>query len=218
MMDWLEQNRRKAAGFDVSWARTEARERHGRTHEQARDLRHQAAQSATCCGECFRPLSATDSVTMVTCNIGRRRNPYWLRVPICLDCTLDGIKLWRFGRNEGFYETPRWHRTRCLNCSRPLRVYPQPRHMFSTRPLLSRNARTCCADCQRAVRNKSNNLRRRVRHEPMACIECGRSFVPKRADATTCSNKCRQALHRSRTSAVASSIRHGRTRRRPRHA
>jgi hypothetical protein len=32
----------------------------------------------------------------------------------------------------------------------------------------------------------------------MICIRCSRSFMPKRADAVTCSNKCRQALHRKR--------------------
>ena len=37
-----------------------ARAGHGRTIEQARELWAQAAQSATCCGGCFRPLSPTE--------------------------------------------------------------------------------------------------------------------------------------------------------------
>jgi hypothetical protein len=139
-MDWQERSKRIGAGYDVHWARFEAREdraRGGRTEKEATELREQAAKSATCCCECFRPLLPTDSVTMARCNFGRRRNPHWLPIPICLMCTLDAIKLWRFGR----YETPEWYRTRCLNCSRPIRVYS-----------LSLNARTCCADCRRAVR------------------------------------------------------------------
>jgi hypothetical protein len=31
---------------------------------------------------------------------------------------------------------------------------------------------------------------------PRKCRACKRPFIPKRADARTCSNKCRQALHR----------------------
>lgn len=64
------------------------------------------------------------------------------------------------------------------------------------------------AACQRAVRNQRNKLRRRVKHEPMTCIECGREFLPKRADAQTCSNRCRQAQHRKRPRSVASASRY----------
>ena len=86
-----------------------------------------------------------------------------------------------------FYIPPRWHRARCLNCGRPLRIYS-----------LSLTTRACCFDCRRQAKNKRNAERRRVRHEPMTCIECGRAFTPKRADAVTCSNRCRQAQHRKR--------------------
>jgi hypothetical protein len=46
------------------------------------------------------------------------------------------------------------------------------------------------------ARNERNADRRRVEHEPRTCIECGRAFIPTRADAVTCSNRCRQAQHR----------------------
>jgi predicted nucleic acid-binding Zn ribbon protein len=55
---------------------------------------------------------------------------------------------------------------------------------------------TCCTDCGCAHRYRRNNLRRRVKPEPTTCIQCGELFAPRRADAQTCSNKCRQALHR----------------------
>jgi hypothetical protein len=48
-------------------------------------------------------------------------------------------------------------------------------------------------DCLREVKNERNKLRRRVKHEPIVFIECGRSFIPKRADALMCSNRCHQA-------------------------
>ena len=199
-MDFFERNRAKCDGNHVHDARAEARAqrtRGGRTEEQASELREQAAKAATCCGECFRPLLPTDSVTMASCNIGRWRNPHWLRIPICLLCTLDAITYWPSRRNsDGWYSSPRWHRARCLNCSRPIRIYGH-----------SLNARTCCADCQRAVRNRRNKVRRRVRHAPMICIACGRSFVPKRADAQTCSNRCRQFLHRHERGGVKQPLR-----------
>ena len=37
---------------------------------------------------------------------------------------------------------------------------------------------------------------RRVHHDPVACTVCNKSFVPKRAGAVTCSNRCRQQRHR----------------------
>ena len=43
---------------------------------------------------------------------------HWVRVPICLLCTLDAIKLWG-RRGARFYSAPQWLRTRCLNCERP---------------------------------------------------------------------------------------------------
>jgi hypothetical protein len=48
------------------------------------------------------------------------------------------------------------------------------------------------------AKNKRNALRRRVEHTAMVCIVCGKSFIAKRADAVTCSNRCRQARHRER--------------------
>ena len=174
--------------FGLRWSREDRAKRHGRTIEQARELWKQAARSACCCAGCFRPLSPTCSVTMERRAISgsiRRDNQVWVRVPVCLLCTLDGIKLYRVRGGTDWYSEPRWRRARCLNCARLIRIRGY-----------SLNAQTCCTDCKRAMKNTRNKLRRRVSHEPMACVECGRSFVPKRADAKTCSNRCRQAHHR----------------------
>jgi len=182
--------------FDRRWAREDRAERHGRTKEEARELWVQAARSATICAGCFRPLSPTDSVTMTARNIGRWKHEHWVRVPICLLCTLDDIKLERWRGCDPFYREPHWHRCRCLNCGRPLRIGFTPGYEHPP----SLNARSCCADCKRLARNKRNAERRRVEHAPMKCANpaCGRSFIPARNDAQCCSNKCRQALHRER--------------------
>jgi hypothetical protein len=54
-----------------------------------RDLREQAARSATVCADCFQPLAPDASVTMeprpVLTNRGTK---WWRRVPICLRCWL----------------------------------------------------------------------------------------------------------------------------------
>jgi hypothetical protein len=175
----------------------ELRARGGRTKKQVEELRFAAARSATCCAGCFHPLAPTDSVTIYSWQVNRHNS---VRVPLCLFCTLDNITLVRIG--DGHYWNPGWHRTRCLNCHRPMRVHGHP----PFRPT------TCCTDCAKAWRNRSNNLRRRVKHPPQTCIACGRSFVAKRKGARTCCNGCRQAMHRDSTSAAASVIRDKRRR------
>jgi hypothetical protein len=46
--------------------------------------------------------------------------------------------------------------------------------------------------------DRRSKLRRRVKHQQITCRICADLFIPKRADAVTCSNKCRQELHRRR--------------------
>jgi hypothetical protein len=123
---------------------------------------------------------------------------YWVRVPICLLCSLDDIKLHRSRGNDGWYDDPHWHRTRCLNCGRPIRLHSWRWYLERWSPSL--NAQTCCADCERLAKNRRNRLRRRVEHVPRTCANpaCGKTFIPGRDDAVTCSNRCRQALHRER--------------------
>jgi hypothetical protein len=176
----------------------EERRLHGRTWRQARDLYYEAAKSAEICGECFQPLGPTDSATMESRQIGgvrQKGTARYVRVPVCLLCTLSNIRM---------RDALDFFRCRCLGCARPLRLKrPSSRMRWTgdsyveihTPPL---NEQTCCADCKRLAKNHRNKLRRRVEHEPMICIECGESFVPRRADAVTCSNRCRQAAHRKR--------------------
>ena len=49
-----------------------------------------------------------------------------------------------------------------------------------------------------AAQRKRHNERRRVTPQPMVCEVCGKSFTPRRSDARTCSDRCRQRLHRAK--------------------
>jgi hypothetical protein len=48
-----------------------------------------------------------------------------------------------------------------------------------------------------AERLRRNAERRRVVHAETTCVRCDKPFVPTRSDALYCSNRCRQAAHRT---------------------
>jgi hypothetical protein len=100
-------------------------------------------------------------------------------VLVCLDCTLANHET-----ANSYAETGR-----CKNCGREIRHWDFSQRLPST----------CCAECRRLAANKSSRERRRVTHEPIVCAVCGETFTPRRNDASTCSSKCRQKLHRERT-------------------
>jgi predicted nucleic acid-binding Zn ribbon protein len=212
-MDWNQKQAfrraRQAAGADVRRLRQDRTDHGARTAEEVRDLRGQAARSATVCADCFQPLAPDASVTMAnrSVRVPAHDLPYptlgsghvaehdeWRRVPICLHCWVASMTPVRI-HNAGLSWTPSGksvRRCRCEACGRPLRV---DRHR-----VWYHSQRVCCDDCRRAMLNARARVRRRVRHEPMHCAVCGRSFTPKRNDAVTCSNTCRQKLHRQRHS------------------
>jgi hypothetical protein len=65
---------------------------------------------------------------------------------------------------------------------------------YARRPL------TCSFQCgYRRKLTRQLLERKRVEHATVACVACGEMFTQRRRDAATCSNRCRQALHRSRT-------------------
>jgi hypothetical protein len=192
-MDRQTRQQRAFEGWEVRDARTDRRERGGRTLEEARKLIYQAARDCSICAVCFQPLAPWDSVTMEWRQFGYY-TLHTVRVPVCLTCTLGALKpsVWWLRLDHPTYDGADWKRIRCRHCDRPLRI-------ANSNPPASP---TCCKTCQRLDRNSRNKLRRRVKHKPMTCIECGETFIPKRADAVTCSNKCRQAQHRKRVGAA----------------
>jgi predicted nucleic acid-binding Zn ribbon protein len=67
-----------------------------------------------------------------------------------------------------------------------------------------------CGHCGRSIRwgypagfcsdrcaYEAGKVARRVDRKPRACEVCGEEFTPKRSDAKTCSDRCRQRLRRS---------------------
>jgi hypothetical protein len=53
--------------------------------------------------------------------------------------------------------------------------------------------------CSEACRRERRNRARRVDQIPRSCEECGHEFMPTRADARYCIERCRQAAFRARS-------------------
>jgi hypothetical protein len=218
----------EASGAHIRQERRERVDYGQRPAAEVRELRKLAAGTASVCADCFAPLKPGASVTLVMRSM-LAKETYWPRnarrarerekyvlVPICLVCWLIEVqreaeataRRWRWcadaiheleskaaGGAEGLW---RLERLRCMGCGRPMRLY-RPR--YARRRTLHLSERVCCADCERLVANRRNNERRRVHHGEIVCEACGVRFVPTRADAKACSNRCRQRLHRQRTAA-----------------
>jgi hypothetical protein len=158
--------------------------------EKIRRLREQAAQTAALCGDCYGSLRPKQIVTMqsrrvhiVSTRFGE--HDIYLRVPICFSCSKDAHR-------DIYYSWEKKHRLRCEGCNRPILV-------ISTREAsdLFIGERVCCDDCEKIVRLRQDRERKRVHHVEKKCAECKKSFTPKRTDAETCSNRCRQARFRA---------------------
>jgi hypothetical protein len=197
-MDRDDRDRLIGAGRSVRLDR-ERRDYFGnRTADEVCELRRQAARSGNVCADCFEPLAPTASVTMVgRVSFQDDARDVWLRVPICLCCWLVRVRSdaeWRWNHSGQHWRESRKVagivRRRCLGCDRPMRIDESPRLVDQV----------CSENCERKMRNERNRVRRRVDHRPVFCAECGEPFVPKRADAVTCSNRCRQAQHRANRS------------------
>jgi hypothetical protein len=211
----------KAAGREVRQRRETREDYPDRPADEVKRLREEAAESAARCADCFTPLTPQQSVTLVTRAVEHVEGRYFIGIrvpehdrraamPICLTCWLTEIAAppsWLAGFR---HRNPRAHaidhpepvrpfdhvvqRLRCEGCGRLMRVTTKSGGRLPAR------ARCCCAACLRTATRRRNNERRRVRHQPMRCVVCRAEFVPTQSTAKTCSNKCRQALHRRRHS------------------
>src|SRR5215831_8217814 len=180
----------KARGGEAAEAAASARLARDRPPPQ--ELLERAAHDASVCACCAAPLRPGQSVTLRWWKITNQHGVYfWLRAPVCLVCTLTQIRpspsRWSNDTDHPAY--PEWCRFRCRTCGRPVRIAPTRQQVTSP---------TCCDVCQERDRLSRNMVRRRVTHKHRRCAQCGELFMPKRADATTCSNRCRQAAHRER--------------------
>ena len=75
----------------------------------------------------------------------------------------------------------------CAGCGRIIRW------SYAARPTSRENAGSyCSAACQ----YEASKAARRVKPSQRKCKVCGKTFTPKRSDAKTCTDRCRQALRR----------------------
>ena len=161
------------------------------TPAQKFDATIRAAAAGDVCVCCFRLMPPGASVTTVRRQLRQpgRPSPFG-RVPdghasvavqVCLDCTLsDDIE----------QRTQRLRR--CKGCGRVMRHFP------SADGGLLRFPRVCSWACAYMVKLARSKVLRRVERSTEICDGCGERFVPKRSDARTCGNRCRQRLFRER--------------------
>ena len=161
-----------------------------RTADEVRDLREQAARSGTVCADCFQPLAPDALVTMQPARcyeLGNQMVATRADLSALLACEHDAIPAQELDR--------RLDVVRQIRQTLPLRGMWTPaaglRHPVSypARMLRRLPPQHAQRPCPRG---------RRVRHEQIDCAVCGELFTPKRKDAVTCSNRCRQKLHRQR--------------------
>ncbi len=214
------EDKSKLEGEAIHRAREDRKKLGGRSAEEIRVLREDAASIASICADCFTPLAPDASVTIVgrfVEHIPAHEEPntilqffpardVHLPVPICLNCWLVALAdpslqfHLRRVRQDGHVNCAsparsswsEFRRLRCENCRRPMRV--------ETRQFrrLTLHERCCCAECLHKAKLKRANERRRVRHEARPCLACGTLFIPSQSTAKTCSNACRQRLFRQR--------------------
>jgi hypothetical protein len=198
VMDW----RKARAEGDAIREERENRVLKGQDRLEHKRFLAGIAKTASACADCFAPLAAMASVTKAWRSVGIGRSQESFVVPICLTCWLKSLSQswrdgWRGQRQRGRYvhsgPTPEvssreLRRLRCKGCGRPLRIWVRWHRRITLRQSC------CCEDCFRKATLRRANDRRRVHNAEMACAVCGEMFVPKKANAKTCSNRCRQRL------------------------
>jgi hypothetical protein len=118
---------------------------------------------------------------------------YGRSAPLCLPCHRSEHKSKHAERLASLDQQP------CATCARPM--YFDGYHPFHARRPL-----TCSYPCGYRRKLAHQLERKRVEPATVACAACGEMFTQRRRDALTCSNRCRQALHRRRERDLASSL------------
>jgi len=155
------------------------------SNDQRWDAIQRAVEAGDICGECFDWIAPDAPVMVVSMpkaqvwELTRR----WVhkQFTVCLDCARKGF---------GFDIAEQYQ---CQGCGRELWQWQ------------GRLTSRCCQACSRIAKIAQQKRARRVHHDERICKRCGELFIPKRADALTCSNGCRQALYRERERAASDS-------------
>jgi hypothetical protein len=138
------------------------------------------------CSRCQRKLKPNEPMVW--------RPPSWCTPakPVCLRCYP------ALSSNQFTYppasELADLEQRPCETCARTM--YLERRHLFHAHSPL-----TCSYQCNYRRKLKRQLERKRVKHETMKCAGCGEMFEPRRNDANTCSNRCRQKVYRERRAA-----------------
>jgi hypothetical protein len=161
-------------------------------------LRMAAHNSASVCGECFRPLKRKEAVTMderlthfpayKLLGLDFSESDKWIRVPVCRAC-----EPWR---EDDRLRRMEHHRCANADCHRLMRS----RYRASK----TLEAQTCCWDCAETVRRQRAKARR-CKHK-RECVVCGETFIPRRSDAVTCGSRCRMKRYRQRQAVAQGSL------------
>lgn len=145
----------------------------------ARGLLQRAAWYGDVCGNCGRALAPNEAVYRDRCK--PRDGVQGGAAPTCVECI---GKLYR--QDEmGWWFHPAGP---CGGCGR----------LVFDQTFRSKRWAICSYRCRKIIENRQQLERRRVRHQPVSCASCQKEFTPRRKDAVTCGNSCRQRLHRLR--------------------
>jgi hypothetical protein len=130
--------------------------------------------SRTICAECGKRLRPGAPVVA-------HHKFYRTWVFFCLPCDRKQKReIW----DRNAYALPE-QQQRCPTCARPSYFRD-----YASRPV------ACSYQCAYRHKIAQKLERRRVEPQEKICKSCGKSFTPKRADAITCGNACRQRLFR----------------------
>lgn len=150
------------------------------------------AQRCDSCPKCKRALQADEPIWRVRMRrpgrtiFGLPRMKTSIE-PICRQCASECVDLREYSSGP------------CANCGRVV-------HDAAWR--FSRRYRYCCHHCEltdQSARAASAARQRRAeaRGPSRACVECGETFEPSRADARFCSARCKQKAYRRRALRLA---------------
>jgi hypothetical protein len=156
-------------------------------------------------------ISVAQSMAMAE---ARRADRHWGTL-VCGDChqSLDETEPVVFAYQEGYGSSAVALHLRCSDAAMPSMART---NRWVAEPLF--NSKRHCVHCNREmifgqrlsglvkIKNsctpycgQQHRLRQtRLTPREKICVSCQRSFLPRRNDAATCSNRCRQRMHRQR--------------------
>jgi predicted nucleic acid-binding Zn ribbon protein len=159
-----------------------------------REKIRRSQETADVCYVCGTELGSDAVVWRVRTYWGRATVlGYLVSTPIVSMCETHGKAAMLDKARWRGYSYPPANPKPCDACRR-LVVDPYPRERRHT---------FCSRRCERDHRAALARERRRDARGRLVCPVCGKEFEPRRADARTCSNRCRQAAHRERRRELA---------------